>query len=87
MTTKLFVGGLAWQTTDQSLQNAFAEYGTVEEARVVKDRETGRSRGFGFVRFATAEEAQAAVNALNEQELEGRRIRVDLAVERQGGRR
>ncbi|KAB8258128.1 hypothetical protein BDV32DRAFT_151632 [Aspergillus pseudonomiae] len=68
MSTKLFVGGLAWHTTDDALRSAFGEYGTIEECMVVKDRETQRSRGFGFVRYSSAEEAQAAIDGLNNQE-------------------
>ncbi|KAL0094719.1 putative glycine-rich RNA-binding protein [Phycomyces blakesleeanus] len=82
MSVKLFVGGLAWATTDDSLYSAFSVYGNVETAVVIKDRETGRSRGFGFVTFSDNGEAQAAVDALNEQDLDGRRIKVDRAAER-----
>lgn len=82
---KLFIGGLAWQTNDEGLRLKFSEFGNVEEAVVVKDRDTGRSRGFGFVRFSTDEEATAAMNAMNDQEFDGRRIRVDKATDRGGG--
>ncbi len=81
---KLFVGGLAWATTDDSLRAGFEQYGEVTEARVILDRETGRSRGFGFVTFADAESAQAA-KELDGQELDGRRIRVDEAKAKGGG--
>lgn len=80
--TKLFIGGLAWETTEETLQKIFGEYGEVVEVNIVKDRENGRSRGFGFVQFAKAEEAQKAIDALNGTELEGRTLRVDLAKER-----
>lgn len=81
---KLFVGGLAWATTDDSLRAGFEQYGEVIEARVIMDRETGRSRGFGFVTFADSESAEAAKD-LDGQELDGRRIRVDKAKEKGDG--
>lgn len=79
MAFKLFVGSLAWTTDDQSLQAAFAPYGTVVSASVIKDRESGRSKGFGFVEFETAEEGKAAIEALNNTELDGRTIVVNEA--------
>jgi heterogeneous nuclear ribonucleoprotein A1/A3 len=82
MSKKLFVGGLSWDTTEDSLRSAFEKFGEVLEAKVVTDRETGRSRGFGFVTFAEAEAAEQAVQALNNSELDGRTIRVDEATER-----
>ncbi|EKV04163.1 Nucleotide-binding, alpha-beta plait [Penicillium digitatum] len=83
--SKLFIGGLSWNTDDNSLRQRFEEFGVVEDATVVKDRDTGRSRGFGFVRFSTDEEATAAMNAMNNQEFDGRQIRVDKATERAAG--
>ncbi len=83
MSNKLFVGGLAWATTDQSLAKAFSAHGEVTEARVVQDRDTGRSRGFGFVTFATAESAQAAKNAMDNAVIDGRNVRVDFATDRE----
>jgi len=83
--SKLFIGGLAWHTDDQTLRTKFEEFGQVEEAVVVKDRDTGRSRGFGFVRFATEQEAEGAINAMNNVEFDGRQIRVDKASERERG--
>ncbi|NLH49375.1 MAG: RNA-binding protein [Myxococcales bacterium] len=83
MRNKLFVGGLAWATTSEGLQEAFSPYGEVVEAKVVTDRDTGRSRGFGFVSYATDEEAKEAL-AMNGTELDGRRIRVDIAQEKEG---
>ncbi|KAL1979868.1 hypothetical protein VTN96DRAFT_5048 [Rasamsonia emersonii] len=77
--SKLFIGGLAWHTTDETLRQGFEKYGTIEEAIVVKDRDTNRSRGFGFVRFSNETEAEAAINAMNNQEFDGRVIRVDKA--------
>ncbi|KAI7863433.1 hypothetical protein BDF14DRAFT_1844184 [Spinellus fusiger] len=82
MAVKLFVGGLAWATTEQSLYDTFSAFGQVESAIVIKDRETGRSRGFGFVTYESDEEAQAAIDALNERELDGRNIKVDRAADR-----
>ncbi|GAA5802313.1 Glycine-rich RNA-binding protein 4, mitochondrial [Helicostylum pulchrum] len=83
--SKLFVGGLAWQTGDQSLRQKFEEFGDVVEATVVNDRDTGRSRGFGFVKFSNDDDATKAVEAMNDQEFEGRRIRVDKATDRASG--
>lgn len=87
MGNKLFVGGLAWATDDHSLQNFFSNHGTVTEAKVITDRETGRSRGFGFVTFADNESAAAAIAALDGSELDGRTIRVNEAQARSGGGR
>ncbi|CDM38209.1 hypothetical protein DTO013E5_8647 [Penicillium roqueforti] len=83
--SKLFIGGLSWNTDDNSLRQRFEEFGVVEDATVVKDRDTGRSRGFGFVRYSTDDEATAAMNAMNNQEFDGRQIRVDKATERAAG--
>lgn len=82
MNTKLFVGSLAWATTDESLTNHFAQAGTVAKAYVVTERDTGRSRGFGFVEMATPEEAQKAVEELHGSTLDGREINVNEARER-----
>jgi len=83
--SKLFIGGLAWHTTDETLRAKFEEFGTVEEAIVVKDRDTGRSRGFGFVRFSSDDAATDAKNKMNDTEFDGRTIRVDKATDRRGG--
>ncbi|MBV71136.1 MAG: RNA-binding protein [Myxococcales bacterium] len=85
MSSKVFVGGLAWATTDDSLRTAFEGCGEVVEAKVITDRESGRSRGFGFVTYTDEEGAQAAVDQLSNSELDGRTIRVDLAREQRGG--
>ncbi|KAJ1583262.1 hypothetical protein NDA11_002061 [Ustilago hordei] len=85
MAAKVYVGNLSWNTTDDSLAHAFSAYGQLTDYIVMKDRETGRSRGFGFVTFATQGEADAAIAALNEQELDGRRIRVNMANSRPAG--
>lgn len=84
MSRKLYVGGLAWATTDEGLGAAFASFGKMVSAKVVKDRETGRSRGFGFVEYTTEEEAKKALDAMNNTEIDGRRIRIDLAREGPG---
>jgi cold-inducible RNA-binding protein len=66
--SKLYVGNLSWNTTDETLRSTFGEFGEVTDSIIMKDRETGRARGFGFVTFASEEQATAAVNGLNEQE-------------------
>lgn len=78
---KLYIGGLAWATDDESLRQAFSEFGNVEDSIVIKDRESGRSRGFGFVTFSSVEEADAAIAGMHNQDLDGRQIRVDKASE------
>ena len=85
MSKKLFVGGLAWATRDEGLAEAFGAYGEVTEAKVIVDRDTDRSRGFGFVTFAEAADADAAVAALDGATLDGRAIRVNEARDRRGG--
>lgn len=75
----LFVGGLAWNTTDNTLRDAFAKFGVVEDAEVKKDRDTNRSRGFGFVTFTSRAAAEKAVAEMNNTELDGRYIRVDFS--------
>lgn len=77
--SKLFIGGLAWHTEEGTLRQKFEEFGAVEEAVVVKDRDTGRSRGFGFVRYTQESDAQNAIDAMNNVEFDGRTIRVDKA--------
>ncbi len=76
---KLFVGSLPWSVDDVKLREIFSQAGNVVSAQVVKDRETGRSRGFGFVEMSTDEEAQAAVTNLNDTDIEGRKIIVNIA--------
>jgi heterogeneous nuclear ribonucleoprotein A1/A3 len=83
--SKLFVGGLSYGTDEQSLRDTFANYGQVIEAKIINDRETGRSRGFGFITYASSEEASAAITALDGKDLDGRNIRVNTANERTGG--
>jgi RNA recognition motif-containing protein len=78
MQNKLFVGGLAWGTDSAGLEKAFASFGRIEEARVITDRETGRSRGFGFVTFANEDDAKKALS-LDGSTLDDRSIKVNLA--------
>ncbi len=80
---RLFVGGLPWGVRDDALKAAFEQAGTVVSAVVITDRDTGRSKGFGFVEMASPEEAQAAIEMWNEQELEGRRVIVNVAKPRE----
>src|SRR5687768_18457966 len=79
MSVKLFVGGLSFSTSTEGLRAAFARFGAVDSAAVMTDRETGRSRGFGFVEMATTEEAERALSSLNGSPVHGRRIRGDNA--------
>jgi len=79
MSKKLFVGSLSWGVNDDSLRDAFSVHGPISEAVVISDRDTGRSRGFGFVTFEDDDAADKAVAALNGTELDGRSIRVDVA--------
>jgi RNA recognition motif-containing protein len=83
MGNRLYVGNLAYSVDDQSLQQHFAESGTVSSAKVMMDRDTGRSKGFGFVEMASEAEAQAAIRNLNGQSLEGRAIVVNEAKPRE----
>ncbi|GFQ08102.1 glycine-rich RNA-binding protein grp1a [Phtheirospermum japonicum] len=82
---RCFVGGLAWATTDQSLEQAFSQYGEVIESKIINDRETGRSRGFGFVTFRDEQSMKEAIGAMNGQDLDGRSITVNEAQSRGGG--
>ena len=85
MSTKIYVGNLPWRATDAQLTEMFAVHGDVIEARIINDRETGRSRGFGFVTMAAADAAQNAIRTLNGSSLEGRALVVNEAREQQGG--
>ena len=93
MSTKLFVGNLSFNTTENDLQDAFAAHGTVVEANLMMDRMTGKPRGFGFITMSTPEEAQKAIESLNGTELDGRALTVNIARPREerpaggGGRR
>jgi cold-inducible RNA-binding protein len=89
MSTKLYVGNLAFQTTNQDLQQLFGQAGTVQSASVVEDRDTGRSRGFAFVEMSSQEEATSAIEQFNGKEVGGRALKVNEAKPREnrGGRR
>lgn len=78
----IYVGNLAYEVQDEELNEVFAQYGEVESARVLLDRDTGRSRGFGFVKMPNREEALSAIEALNESDMQGRPLRVREAEER-----
>ena len=79
MSQKLYVGGLPFSTTDAQLEDLFSTHGTIESAKVITDRYTGKSRGFGFVELSSSSESESAINALNGTELEGRTITVNEA--------
>ncbi len=88
MGKKLYVGNLSYETTDASLEQLFAPFGEVRSAQVIQDRDTGRSKGFGFVEMSDDNAARAAITALNEKEHDGRRLTVNEArprEERSGG--
>ena len=85
MSKKLFAGGLSWNTDDAGLRQAFEQFGEIIEAKVIADRETGRSRGFGFVTFADAEAADRAIAEMDGTELDGRTIRVNEAEAKKPG--
>ena len=83
---KIFIGGLSWNTNEEGLANHFSKFGNLEEVKIITDRETGRSRGFGFITFDEGDSASQAISEMDGVELDGRNIRVSLAEERQGGR-
>ena len=82
MSKKLFVGGLSWGTDSDGLRTAFEQFGEVTDSAVISDRDTGRSRGFGFVTFAQASDADNAIEGMNGRELDGRNLNVNEAKER-----
>lgn len=82
MSTNIYVGNLSFDTDSAQLEALFSQYGAITKAQVVMDRDSGRSRGFGFVEMASADEAQAAISALNNKEVGGRSLTVNLARER-----
>ena len=79
---KIFVGSLSWSTNEDTLSSHFAKFGDIEEAKIITHRDTGRSRGFGFVTFGTKDAALKAVEEMDGTELDGRTIRVNLAQEK-----
>ncbi len=79
MSTNLYVGNLTFGTTNGDLENMFAEFGSVERAQVITDRDTGRSRGFGFVEMASSEDAQKAISSLDGKNVDGRQLTVNVA--------
>jgi RNA recognition motif-containing protein len=85
MAAKLYVGGLSYSTTSETLREYFAQCGTVESASVITDKFSGQSRGFGFVEMATSEEAQRAISELNSKDLDGRKITVNVSNPRTPG--
>lgn len=85
MSRKVYVGNLAWSYSSDDLKSLFSQYGTVVSAKVITDRETGRSRGFGFVEMESESQASQAIEALNNKEIEGRRLTVNEARERTDG--
>ena len=85
MASKLYVGGLSYSTTGETLREYFAQCGTVESASVITDKFSGQSRGFGFIEMSTAEEAQRAISELNGKELDGRKITVNVSNPRTPG--
>ena len=94
METKVYVGNMSFDTTEEGLRAAFAQHGTVVSVDIIKDRDTGRMKGFAFVTMSSNEEAQKAIQALNEKMLDGRALRVNVAQPREdkprssyGGRR
>lgn len=80
---KLYVGNLAFQTTSGDLENLFSQFGTVQSASIIEDRETGRSRGFGFVEMSSTDEGNAAITEFNGKEVDGRNLNVNEAKPRE----
>jgi len=82
MAKKLYVGNLSYNTTEDGLRNLFSGFGNVASAKIIFDRETGNSKGFGFIEMSTEEEASAAINGTNGQEFDGRQLRVNEAIDK-----
>ncbi len=82
MSQKLFVGGISWDTTEDGLRDAFSKFGELQEVKIIKDRDTGRSRGFGFITYSQSEDASAAIADMDGTELDGRTIKVNEARDR-----
>ncbi|THB67218.1 MAG: RNA-binding protein [Spirochaetaceae bacterium] len=87
MSNKLYVGNMNYRTSEETLRGLFEAHGTVNSVTIIYDRQTGQSKGFGFVEMESPEAAEAAIEALNEQEVEGRRLRVNVAQPREEGAR
>lgn len=89
MSNKIYVGNLSFNTQEDSLRETFSAFGTVDSAKLITDRDTGRSKGFAFIEMSTADEAQSAIAELNGKELDGRTVRVNEAQDRRdnGGNR
>ena len=85
MSNKLFVGGISWNTSDQGLAQAFEPFGDVIEAKIITDRDTGRSPGFGFVTMGSADEARDAISQMDGASLDGRSLRVSEAQDKRRG--
>ena len=85
MSNKLFVGGLSWDTNDEGLRAAFERFGPINDSKVITDRDTGRSRGFGFITFDAPADAQTAIEEMDGATIDGRQVRVNVAQERRGG--
>lgn len=85
MSKKLFVGGLSWDTDDRGLSAAFERFGPISEAKVISDRETGRSRGFGFVTFDAPADADRAIAEMDGAQIDGRSVRVNVAEDKPRG--
>ncbi|GHU84231.1 hypothetical protein FACS189473_0930 [Spirochaetia bacterium] len=82
MAKKLYVGNLSYNTTEDGLRNLFSEFGTVASAKIIADRDTGNSKGFGFIEMTTDEEANAAIEGTNGREFDGRQLRVNEAMDK-----
>jgi cold-inducible RNA-binding protein len=82
MANKLYVGNISYHTTEEGLKNTFAQFGEVLSAKVIIDRETGRSKGFAFVEMSNDSEAQAAIQAMDSKEVDGRKLKVNEATEK-----
>lgn len=82
MSKKLFVGGLSWGTSEDALYTSFEQFGELEEVKIITDRDSGRSRGFGFVTFVNGQDADKAIESMNGTELDGRSLNVNEARER-----
>jgi heterogeneous nuclear ribonucleoprotein A1/A3 len=87
MKNRVFVGGIAWETTEEGLQQAFAKFGSVTEAKIITDKETGTSKGYGFVTYSDEEGATKAIDQGDGMDVDGRKLRVDRAKERDSNRR